>query len=100
MIFDCDADAVYLRSEINLKNIEHSNLFKKYINLKEVFEKFYSKKANSLQSMLKLLNIEEKGHSHIGLHDARNIASVVLHLIKDGCVFEKNMNHDVIIPKK
>jgi len=41
-LFDCDADAVYLRSEVNLKKLEvRLPSLLKYINLKEAFEKFY-----------------------------------------------------------
>ncbi|KAL4491422.1 hypothetical protein ABPG72_008078 [Tetrahymena utriculariae] len=89
LLFDCDSDATYLRAEMNLKNLKPSLYFNQYFNLKELFEKFFNEKPKSLENMLKILNLTQKGHPHIALHDARNICQVVMSMLEKGYIFDQ-----------
>ncbi|KAL4442847.1 hypothetical protein ABPG74_010736, partial [Tetrahymena malaccensis] len=88
-LFDCDSDAVYLRAEMNLKDLQPSQYFNQYFNLKELFDKFFNVKAKSLENMMKILNLSQKGHPHIALHDARNICQVVMYMLEKGYIFDQ-----------
>ena len=48
--------------------------------------------------MLERLALKFEGREHCGLHDSENIARILQHLIRDGCVLKYNrfMPEDVL----
>lgn len=54
-----------------------------WIDIRKAFGHCY-KKRGGLSYMLKQLDIEPRGMLHCGLDDSRNIASIVIRIIRDG----------------
>ena len=66
------------------QNLEYYNCYKKYANIKDLFNNFYNKKAGSMINMLTKLNMELEGVHHSGIDDCRNISRIFLRMLKDG----------------
>ena len=81
-----------MTTECRTWNIECSNTYKKYINVKDVFSthrktpKFYGMKG-----MLDELGIELIGRHHSGIDDCFNIAQIFIKLVGDGYKHTDNM---------
>ncbi len=83
-----------LPREIKNKNLQTNNYYLTYINVKDEFERFYKIKSVDMPNMLKYLSLSLDGHHHSGIDDTRNIAKIILRMIKDGhkisnCVINK-----------
>jgi inhibitor of KinA sporulation pathway (predicted exonuclease) len=92
-----------LRNECRAKQITIPRLFRRWINVKVVFQEYVnttkasSKAKRSTQQlgmagMLDHLGIALVGHHHSGIDDARNIARIVAALLKKNVAFEVNGN--------
>lgn len=81
-------------------NMDYPSYAKYWTNLRKCFANFYKgdfyasqhtpQRLPGLQNMLSSLGMEFEGHPHSGLDDAKNIARVLVRLIKDGAVIRVN----------
>lgn len=55
-----------------------------WVNIRKSFSNFYNTSKVPLGTMIQLIGQEFQGRAHSGLDDARNIASIVMRLLKDG----------------
>jgi ERI1 exoribonuclease 3 len=74
-----------LTNECRYKGIKYNDYLCKWINVKTVYQKYTRKnKVGGMKSMLKKLDITLEGRHHSGIDDSRNIAKIVIHMLKDG----------------
>merc|ERR1712176_972823 len=59
-------------------------LFRQWINIKTLFRRTTGQKGRSMKSMLDALGLHLEGHHHSGLDDSRNIARILLELLRKG----------------
>jgi len=81
-----------LKKETRSKKIQYRNYLKNYINLKKVFRSFIGldeKTMVDMVSMLNEFNIKLEGRHHSGIDYAKNIAKIIVHLLKKGQKFTK-----------
>ncbi|AYV83834.1 MAG: exonuclease [Hyperionvirus sp.] len=64
--------------------IDIPNVYKSYINLKDIFKSLYNVKPGGMVSMLNYLHIDLTGRHHCGLHDCRNIGKILQKVYIDG----------------
>lgn len=76
--------SVMLPKEISNKKLPIYSVYKRYINIKDEFERFYKKKAGGMVGMLDHLNIKLEGRHHSGIDDTRNISKILVKMIEDG----------------
>lgn len=81
-----------LPTHCKLLGIKYQNYFKKWCNVKIMFEKTYYKKARSMTNMLDELNLKLDGVHHRGIDDCVNTAKICQKLINDGCKFRITFN--------
>ncbi|TPX33912.1 hypothetical protein SmJEL517_g03384 [Synchytrium microbalum] len=62
--------------------------FSQWCNIKHIYERAYGGKAMGMDNMLSKLNLPLVGRHHSGIDDARNIASIVKKVIRDGHVVD------------
>lgn len=90
-----------LRNECRDKHIKIPSIFRRWINVKLVFQEYLNSKQVSgktkrsapqlgMAGMLDELGIKLVGHHHSGIDDARNIARIVAALLKKNLHFEVN----------
>ena len=80
-------------------------LFHSWINIKHVFEFVYDIKARGMMGMLKEMNLEHVGRHHSGIDDCKNIANIVVTMLKNNVVFadytmkhkKRDPNNDVLL---
>jgi len=82
--------ARFLKGQTELSELEFPYWAKSWINLRKAYSAFYGVGRVNLQHMLDDLGMKFEGRPHSGLDDAKNIANIVIRLIKDGCVFRTN----------
>lgn len=70
----------------------------KWIDVRKLFSSFYRIKSGNLSGMLEKLGLVFEGREHSGIDDTKNIARVLIQLIKDGCILKYNrfIPNDVI----
>jgi inhibitor of KinA sporulation pathway (predicted exonuclease) len=73
-----------LPREIRNKNLKTKRIYKTYINVKDEFEYFYKRKAGGMLGILDFLSLKLDGRHHSGIDDTKNIAKIMLTLIKSG----------------
>ncbi|KAL4512329.1 hypothetical protein ABPG72_005331 [Tetrahymena utriculariae] len=94
ILYDCDSDCNYIKSEfINKNYIPSSDVFFSYINLRNVFPLEISGGVinKSLSHAQQVLQMEFQGCKHKGIDDARNQALVCIELAKRGFNFTQFM---------
>ncbi|KAL4474872.1 hypothetical protein ABPG74_001568 [Tetrahymena malaccensis] len=94
ILYDCDSDCNYMKSEfINKNYIPSSDVFFSYINLRNVFPLEISGGVinKSLSHAQQVLQMEFQGCKHKGIDDARNQALVCVELVKRGFNFTQFM---------
>ena len=62
-----------------------SPLFYHFIDVKKAFADYFGSRRGKIQAMLDHLGMTFEGRPHSGMADARNIARIVLALIRRGC---------------
>lgn len=79
-----------LPKQCTQEGVERPKYFDEWINVKEVFSKFYSMKrqVSGMAAMLKYLKMDLLGRHHSGIDDCRNIARIIQHIVKEGCVMK------------
>jgi inhibitor of KinA sporulation pathway (predicted exonuclease) len=71
-----------------------SHPFKKWINIKEVYGRFYKiKKVGTILKMLEFLNLKLEGKHHSGIDDCHNISRIWMKMYKDGFRLEEKYIH-------
>ena len=55
-----------------------------------MFSAFYRVRSGNLSNMLESLGLEFEGREHSGIDDVKNIARVIVQLVKDGCILKYN----------
>jgi inhibitor of KinA sporulation pathway (predicted exonuclease) len=91
-----------LRKESQYKKISYNYYLKSWINLKTVFcEYIGEKKRTDMPEMLQELKLSLDGRHHSGIDDAKNIAKIVLEMIKNGQSFcFRHVNNQLLKKKK
>ncbi len=75
-------DLNQFRTDCARHNMELPSTFENHINLKKEFSRQKSVKPTGMKSALAMLNIPLEGTHHRGIDDARNIAKIATHLLK------------------
>lgn len=63
---------------------------KKWVNIKRSFSSFYKRDRMPLKGMLDYFEMEFEGRLHCGLDDAKNIARILIRMIRDGANIQVN----------
>jgi len=67
------------------KNVNNlPDVYNHFVNIKDVYQQFYNKKAKSMVSMLNDLGLTLDGRHHSGIDDCKNITKIFETMIKDG----------------
>ncbi|XP_039283068.1 probable tubulin polyglutamylase ttll-15 [Nilaparvata lugens] len=82
----------FLFGQCEFSNVQFPYYAKKWINIRRVFSSHYKSRKVCLASMLQSFGVEFDGRLHCGLDDARNIANLLIHMIKDGVSIDINEN--------
>eukprot|EP01084_Bolivina_argentea_P093249 167746_1 len=100
---------IQLRSEIintiqlyyNENILLTPSLFHSWINIKDIYEQKYNKRAGGMMRCLKNLGIKHVGRHHSGIDDVKNICNIALKLLNDGAIFNcsklNDISNDIII---
>lgn len=83
----------FVRKQCVMSNIQRPAFFYHWINLRKLYTKFYGGKQKRLNEMLEELGMVFEGREHCGLDDTRNIARIVLQMLKSDCPFKKNIKY-------
>jgi inhibitor of KinA sporulation pathway (predicted exonuclease) len=74
--------------------------YKRWVNIKKAFKamaragnKRYSTKIGGMTTMLDKLGLELQGRHHSGIDDCRNIARILIEMLKDGSTLELTSGH-------
>lgn len=62
----------------------------KWLDVRKLFSSFYRVPSGNISGMLENLGLRFEGREHSGIDDAKNIARVLVQLIKDGCIVKYN----------
>lgn len=62
----------------------------KWMDVRKMFSSFYRVRSGNISGMLESLGLQFEGREHSGIDDAKNIARVLLQLIRDGCIIKYN----------
>ena len=81
---DCDLKD-FLFNECKIREIKAPSIYKRWINIKNEFKKFYNyDKGLGLMTMLKKCELEIEGRLHSGFDDCHNTSRVLIKMIEDG----------------
>jgi inhibitor of KinA sporulation pathway (predicted exonuclease) len=70
--------------ELKNKSLPSHHMYGRYLNIKELFESVYNRKAGGMTDLLSKLRIPLTGRHHSGIDDTRNIAKIFLQMTHDG----------------
>jgi ERI1 exoribonuclease 3 len=87
-------------NQCQISEISIPDHFGSWINIKEVYNKFYKKSITGMAGMLGQLHIKLKGTHHSGIDDVMNISTIVTRMIDDGAVFDITGRRDVSLVYK
>ncbi|WVZ68379.1 hypothetical protein U9M48_017325 [Paspalum notatum var. saurae] len=62
--------------------------FMEWINLKDIYLNFYSRRATGMMTMMRELQMPIVGSHHLGIDDSKNIARVLQRMLADGAVMQ------------
>lgn len=62
----------------------------KWMDVRKLFSSFYRVRSGNLSGMLESFGLKFEGREHSGIDDTRNIARVLMQLIRDGCILKYN----------
>lgn len=80
----------FLVLQCKATGIPYPDFAKKWINVRKSYSNFYKTMRLPLAGMLEFLGMSFEGQPHSGLDDAKNIARVVLQMLKDGASLHIN----------
>ena len=75
----------FLKTQCKFSKIEIPHYFQRWVNVRKHFNNFYKIYQVNVEQMLQCLGTEFVGRQHSGIDDSRNIARIMIELIKDGC---------------
>src|SRR4051812_17432443 len=61
-----------------------------WVDVKKIFSNWFGVRRCGITKMLAYLEMEFEGQQHSGLDDSKNIARILIQLMKDGCPVEVN----------
>ncbi|XP_077425933.1 ERI1 exoribonuclease 2 [Vanacampus margaritifer] len=79
---------VCLHYECKRKQIHKPDVLNSWIDLRNTYRMFYSRKPKGLNGALQDLGIQFSGREHSGLDDAKNTAQLAARMMRDGCVMK------------
>lgn len=71
----------------NIKKVDIS-AYKRWINIKSEFDRFYKVQARGMVGMLNYLNLPLEGRHHSGIDDCYNISRICVKMLEDGWQIE------------
>lgn len=74
--------------QCELSGIKIDGHFKRWINIKNEFTKFYGIKSGNMKNMLDSLFLTLNGRWHSGIDDCRNTARIWMKMIDDGYIYD------------
>ena len=78
-----DFDFRCLNREATYKKIQYNNIFKRYINIKQFFNTAFGHSGRtSMVDMLNMCKLDLEGRHHSGIDDTKNIAKVLVEILK------------------
>ncbi|KAL7854165.1 hypothetical protein AOLI_G00210090 [Acnodon oligacanthus] len=82
----------FLYTQCRLSHIRYPQFARKWINIRKSYANYYKVARNKtkLSCMLENLGMKYEGRPHCGLDDSRNIASIAIRMLKDGCQLRVN----------
>lgn len=75
-----------LKQECKRKNLDKPSYFNQWADIKRLYREFYKRKPQGLAGALQDLGLTFQGRQHSGLCDARNTATLITRMARDGCV--------------
>jgi len=83
--------AQVMPSECKKWNIIPPTVYRRFININDIFLDMYKIRGRGMVNMLNFLNINLEGRHHSGIDDCRNIASIFRKIISDGYILNNNL---------
>ncbi|TPX70925.1 hypothetical protein SpCBS45565_g01540 [Spizellomyces sp. 'palustris'] len=80
----------FIRKQCAHSIMERPPYLQRFVDLRRLYTDFYGRERQNLNGMLQGLGMTFEGRPHCGMDDARNIARIVVRMMKDGCVFVWN----------
>ncbi|RNF20583.1 uncharacterized protein Tco025E_03710 [Trypanosoma conorhini] len=77
---------MYVHS-VSRQGIRFPSMFYQWIDVKRFFAHFFQCQQGKIRAMLDALNCPFEGRLHSGIDDARNVATIVIRMLKLGCSF-------------
>ncbi|PAN24065.1 hypothetical protein PAHAL_4G198900 [Panicum hallii] len=74
--------------QCKVSNIKLPTYFMEWINLKDIYLNFYSRRATGMMTMMRQLQMPTVGSHHLGIDDSKNIARVVQRMLADGAMMQ------------
>ncbi|XP_065648373.1 3'-5' exoribonuclease 1 isoform X2 [Hydra vulgaris] len=74
----------FLKNQCKTLNIQIPHYFHRWVNIRKHFYNYYKINQANVELMLQHLGMEFEGRPHRGIDDARNIARILIQLIRDG----------------
>lgn len=74
--------------QCKVSKIKLPTYFMEWINLKDIYLNFYSRRATGMMTMMRELQMPIVGSHHLGIDDSKNIARVVQRMLADGAVMQ------------
>ena len=88
-----DLESMYPR-QCKLSGIKIKNPFKRWVNIKDVYKRFYGvSRPGGMTKMLESLNLELEGRHHSGIDDCHNTARIWIKIWEDGMRLEERDIH-------
>ncbi|TPX33400.1 hypothetical protein SmJEL517_g03684 [Synchytrium microbalum] len=81
----------FVRKQCEISIIDRPPYWRRFLDLRRAFTDSYPHPRSSLSGMLNCLGMTFEGREHSGIDDARNIARIVLRMMKDDIVIKENV---------
>ncbi|KAF9608699.1 hypothetical protein IFM89_010831 [Coptis chinensis] len=74
--------------QCKVSGVKLPSYFMEWINLKDIYLNFYSRRAPGMRTMMNELGISLLGSHHLGIDDSKNIVRVMQHMLCDGAIMQ------------
>lgn len=88
-----------LPEQAKLSRVKVHSCFRKWINVKHEYDKFYNQRSRGMVQMLNSLGLELVGRHHSGIDDCRNIANIVVKMLQNGWLETRKVKEKTTIKK-
>jgi inhibitor of KinA sporulation pathway (predicted exonuclease) len=78
-----------LRSQCERERVTMPAYFKSWCNIKKAFQDYYGSNPGGMGNMLRLMKLPLEGRHHSGIDDCRNIATILLKMIRNGATINR-----------